>query len=203
MKKTLKIAIELLILVCLVFFMSLANAEEEERKPTRLDWGRAELEYNIAAYKNSTSSLLAEETYLNAQVQHHKNLMEIAEEAYRTQHTVTILIFVIVSILVLGGLVLSYLQFTKDSRTQADNTSKDSVEGGNGKPAGGNVEMPKASFKIGKDGIEFNSSVIGLIVLFMSFFFFHLYVKDVYKLNTNQVNPIIFESEQDQNEKTK
>lgn len=163
------------------------NAEESNRELSVYDIGFSEIEYNVEKYKSSTTNLHAQSEYNAARINHQKNLMKITETAYSTQQVITIFIFVIVSILVLGGLLLSYFQFKTDAQATMNNSD-----------AG-----QKASFKIGKEGIEFSSSVIGLIVLFMSFFFFHLYVKDVYTIKTNKVTPLALESKNNDNSSSK
>ena len=141
-----------------------------------IELANSELNYNINRYNKDSELLEIENTFRKAHSNHQQELMGIAETAYKTQQIMTIAIFFIVSVLVLGGFYLSYLQFKADERHQ-----------------GNDNQNPKATFKISKSGIEFSSSVIGLIVLFMSFMFFHLYVKDVYSIKTNAINPVSFE----------
>jgi uncharacterized membrane protein YukC len=142
-----------------------------------VELANSELNYNINRYNKDSELLEIENTFRKAHSNHQQELMSIAETAYKTQQIMTVAIFFIVSVLVLGGFYLSYLQFKADERNQ-DNDSQN----------------PKATFKISKSGIEFSSSVIGLIVLFMSFMFFHLYVKDVYSIKTNAINSVSFEN---------
>ncbi len=160
-------------IVFLLIFFSPTVLPESEVSLEEL--GKAELQYNINRYVSDSELLLMENSFRRTHAKHQNELMEIAEAAYKTQQWMTVAIFFIVSILVLGGMYLSYLQFRLDTKQ------------GNSE----NIE-PKASFKISKDGIEFGSSVIGLVVLFMSFMFFHLYVKDVYSIKTNAIEPISF-----------
>lgn len=160
-----------------LFFLSLAlpaQAKAENKELTIVDIGAAEIEYNVQTYKSSTKSLVAQNDYDSYRIEHQKKLMAIVESAYFIQQVITVLIFIIVTILALGGLWLSYLQFKNDIRRSQTSTD----------------EKQKASFKIGKDGIEFGSSVIGLIILFISFFFFHLYVKDVYTIHVDKVEQL-------------
>jgi|GEM_PF-7029001 len=171
--------IRLSAVILLIIYGLSAHADENKSELIIDDQVVAEIEYNIQSYKMSIASLAAQNEYNASRIMHQKELMKIAEEAYATQQVTTVLIFVVVLILVLGGLWLSYLQFKADMSKQ--NLSEDGT--------------PKASFKIGKEGIEFSSSVIGLIVLFMSFSFFHLYVKDVYTIKTHEVATLTIDSE--------
>jgi len=172
-------------LILLTTYGLSTKANENGHQLTIDDMGLAELEYNVETFKSSTENLHAQNEYNAARIKHQKELMAIAEKAYCTQQVITVFIFIIVTILVLGGLWLSYLQF------KADITKQKTEEDG----------KPQASFKISKDGVEFTSSVIGLIVLFMSFFFFHLYVKDVYTIKTHKIAPLAVDSEPDESKK--
>lgn len=84
------------------------------------------------------------------------------------QHYSGIGVFFLVIFLVLGGFYLSFLQFKRDKKT--------------GQSSG-------ATFEAGKSGVKFSSSVIGLVILFMSFGFFYLYIQEVYT-----IKPITLES---------
>lgn len=125
--------------------------------------------------KNSNSKLLKiKEEFLQAYSLHQIEIMKINEDAYKTQHWMTIVIFFIVSFLVLGGFYLSYLQFKSDTIREIDSAGD-----------------AKTSIELSKSGIKFSSSVIGLVVLFMSFMFFYLYVKEVYTIKIHPIAPVI------------
>jgi len=173
------------IMVCafLALFSFSASASDEKSSLTIDDLAHAELEYNYQSFKSSTASLQILNTYNTARIEHQRDLMSIEKNAYFVQQIMTVLIFFVVTALVLGGLWLSYIQFQIDV---SKSSSPDEAQS-------------KATFKIGKAGIEFSSSVIGLIVLFMSFFFFHLYVEDVYTIKTNKIEPLQFNSESSDN----
>lgn len=85
------------------------------------------------------------------------------------QHYSGIGVFFLVIFLVIGGFYLSFLQFKRDEKSG---------------------QSSEATIEASKSGIKLHSSVIGLVILFMSFGFFYLYIKDVYtlkpiKLETN------------------
>ena len=142
--------------------------------PTFEDIGAAELQYQLETFTSSTEKLKANSELSIAYIEHQKNLMLVIERAYDTQFWMTIGTFIIVTCLVTGGFYLSYLQFKVDSTLKSDD----------------NDNTNKATFKIAKTGIEFNSSVIGLVVLFMSFLFFYLYIKDVYSIKVPPVSTV-------------
>ena len=170
-----------LFLKVLVFFIALQftifTSAEETPEPQYFDpmlTVSAELEYNYQTFRSSAETLKDKNAYFKALKEHHKELMAIEKRAYNIQQVMTVLIFFVVTALVLGGLWLSYMQFKLDITASSDQ------------------EKQKASFKIGKSGIEFSSSVIGLIVLFMSFFFFHMYIQDVYTIKLDKVEMLQF-----------
>ena len=146
----------------------------EGKSLTVQDMAQSELQYNIAKFKKDIELLEVRNSYYEARVEHQKELLALAEKSFKTQHWMTVGLFWIISILVLGGFILSYLQIR-------DGISGDKENG-----------VEKAKFKLGKSGVEFSSSVIGLVVLFMSFMFFHLYVKDVYSIKVYEMLPIEF-----------
>ncbi|MCI5217661.1 MAG: hypothetical protein D3914_00345 [Candidatus Electrothrix sp. LOE2] len=157
-----------------MLFQHISFAEESSKSLTVQDMAQSELKYNIAKFEKDIELLEVRNNYYEARVMHQKKLLALAEKSYRTQHWMTVGVFWIVSILVLGGFILSYLQIKNGISNEKSNGAD------------------QATFKIGKSGIEFSSSVIGLVVLFMSFMFFHLYVKDVYSLKVNKMLPIEF-----------
>lgn len=166
-------------LIWFFFFMSISinvQSAEDDQSLTIDDLGFATLEFNIQTHKSSTALLKAQNSYTEARVEHHKKLMGIESKTYLIQQVMSFLVFLVVTVLVFGGMWLSYLQFKGDITNEV--------------PPNG--EKTKATFKIGKDGIEFSSSVIGLIVLFMSFFFFHLYISEVYTIKPNKVEALQF-----------
>lgn len=115
------------------------------------------------------------QSYTSAWIEHQKELMTYTKNAYEYHGIMTKVIFWVVVVLVISGVFLSFLQFKADtSLGKGDNGGQ------------------KAHFKLGSDGLEFSSSVIGLIILFMSFFFFSTYVDKVYTIRIAE--PIALES---------
>jgi len=128
----------------------------------------ADIEYSIEYNNGNINTIRLNNENHKAYVEHQKKLMSIVESTYDTQQWMTIVILVIVTILVFGGLYMSYLQF------KADINNKPLPENGNS----------KTQIKMGKEGFEISSSIIGILILFMSFMFFYLYVKDVYTIKS-------------------
>ena len=107
------------------------------------------------------------------------------KDSFRFQYIQTWVIFAIVVLLVMSGVYLAYLQFKLDEKKAlaqleiqkllAKNTVAEPLVGTSA--VGG-----ETSLEVSTSGIKITSSVIGLVVLAMSFAFFYLYVLHVYEL---------------------
>ena len=99
-----------------------------------------------------------------------------------------LLLFVVMSI-VAFGLAITYLQFTRDGR-KARRKKPQSAPAANGTTTTASAVVPDtladqgkpSTFKLGPEGLEVTSQVIGLLVLGFSLAFFYLYVKIVYPM---------------------
>ncbi|MDE0219201.1 MAG: hypothetical protein OXJ90_08015 [Spirochaetaceae bacterium] len=107
--------------------------------------------------------------YLISLTEHHKQLMNSAEVALKAQQIQTIVIAIMVGVMVSIGLLLSYLQFRRDDKADASSVT---------------------TLKIGSGSIEITSSVIGLIILALSLWFFLAYVNRVYTLDATNIPAI-------------
>lgn len=105
------------------------------------------------------------------------------QRSYEWHLISTVLIFVVVMGIVLFGLRLTWLQFTREHhparRVSLPSSALAPGEGEAGGPAPGPVV---SSVKISAAGIEVSSQVIGLLVLAFSLAFFYLYLKEVYPM---------------------
>ena len=99
---------------------------------------------------------------------HRKNEWDHRLESFEWHYWTSVLIFIVVIVLMLSGLYFSYLQFVASEYGEKEGSDH------------------RTQFKISKDGIEINSSVIGMLILFLSLGFFYLYLKEVYPLHTIQ-----------------
>ena len=79
--------------------------------------------------------------------------------SFEWQFWTSIVIFLAVLAMMLSGLYFSYMQFKMAKR----------------------AETP-THIKLGKDGFEISSSVIGLLILFISMGFFYMYLSTVYPI---------------------
>lgn len=115
------------------------------------------------AYRNSTYD--TQRAYLQRIAQYQARMMNDMEQKLTQQQWQTTAI----SIMVGFGLVLSGLQFYLDFRR------------------GGSSSV---SFKFGGGSFELSSTVIGIGILALSFWFFQTYVEKVYDLKVMTVAPI-------------
>jgi hypothetical protein len=107
--------------------------------------------------------------YLEGITKHQAEIMRDMEYKLRQQRWQTNAIAIMVIFMVSMGLYLSFLQFKKDEK-----------EGG----------KSSFSFKVGSGSFEINSTVIGLAILAMSFWFFQTYIDKVYSVEVFTVAPI-------------
>jgi len=107
--------------------------------------------------------------YLERVSEHQIKIMDDLEQKLKQQKWQTNDIAIMVFIMVSVGLGLSFLQFRQDAKEG----TKSSV-----------------SIKFGQGNFEINSSVIGLVILALSFWFFQTYIDKVYSVETFQVRPI-------------
>lgn len=116
-----------------------------------------------------TKTYQIQEAYLENIASHQSRLMNDLEKKLEQQKWQTNAIALMVYVMVAVGLWLSFLQFRRDGKSD----SKSSV-----------------SLKIGSGNLEINSSVIGLVILAMSFWFFQTYIDRVYSVEIVQIAPI-------------
>ncbi len=128
---------------------------------------RAEETNAYIEYRTKTYDLQQE--YLKQITQHQTEVMRDMEHKLKQQQWQTNAIAIMVFIMVSMGLVLSFLQFRQDAK-----------QGG----------KSSFSFKIGAGSFEINSSVIGLAILAMSFWFFQTYIDRVYSVEIVTVAPL-------------
>lgn len=128
---------------------------------------RAEELNPYVEYRTKTYDLQLE--YLQRITQHQAEVMRDMEHKLKQQQWQTNVIAIMVFIMVSMGLFLSFLQFREDAK-----------QGG----------KSSFSFKIGAGSFEINSSVIGLAILAMSFWFFQTYIDRVYSVEVFTVAPL-------------
>jgi hypothetical protein len=91
--------------------------------------------------------------------------LEYRRASFNWQYWSTIVIFVCIMTIIGSGLYFSYMQFRSARHAQT-----------------------QTSIKLGRDGLEISSPVIGLLILVISMGFFYLYLANVYPI-TEVVGP--------------
>jgi hypothetical protein len=106
--------------------------------------------------------------------------------AYRWQLISAKIIFFVVVLIVLTGLLLSYMQFKKSMRVYnivSGNTVADPKKQNEPQKESNNSEL-QTSLELSKEGVKISSAVIGLIILIVSVGFFYLYLQHVFGINS-------------------
>lgn len=80
---------------------------------------------------------------------------------FKWQFYSSIIIFVIVLLIVITGLILSYMHFKRSLNSKADSETE---------------------LEIGSTGLKIKTSIIGIIILVISIVFFYLYLVHVYEI---------------------
>ena len=110
-----------------------------------------------------------QQEYLKRLTEHQANIMQDLEQKLRQQQWQTSVISIMVIFMVLAGLVLSGFQFYSDFKS-------------NGRSS--------VTLKIGSGSFELSSTVIGIVILALSFWFFQTYIDKVYSVSVFNVQPV-------------
>jgi hypothetical protein len=141
---------------------------------------------------------LAEASLATAKAQYQTWSLKHAKDAYEWQHISTMIIFVVVILLMVAGVVFSWIQFRQGMHhpvqaiassvstiAQPASTSADSTQ------APSEVAIEKSSvteFSASPQGIKVASSTLGVIILVISMCFFYMYLVYVYPINIQNAN---------------
>ncbi len=160
-----------LLMLLLSFFAISSHAQEEQdilqdfdetvTEEAKEDVIR-EAEEQTAAFERSAELDQKLNDYAIASLDHRKAVFDWQLFASK-------LIFIIVMLIVLSGLVLSYMHFYKSLKA----------------PAG---EVENTELEMSTSGIKMNSSVIGLIILVLAIAFLYLYLIHVFPINEFNVD---------------
>ncbi len=118
-------------------------------------------------YRDSTYTI--QRAYLQRIAQHQEKMMADMEQKLAQQQWQTNAISIMVFIMVGFGLVLSALQFYADFRRGHSSS---------------------ITFRLGGGAFELSSTVIGIFILALSFWFFQMYIDKVYDVKIVTVSPI-------------
>lgn len=110
-----------------------------------------------------------QEAYLKRVTEHQVRVMEDFEKKLEQQKWQTTVVSIMVVVMVGCGVALSALQFYSDFRSRGQSSM---------------------TLKIGSGSFELSSTVIGLVILAMSFWFFQTYIDRVYAINITTLQPL-------------
>ena len=137
-----------------------------------------------AGYRKLTA---AQEEYATFSMQH-------AEDTYRWQHFSTQVIFCVVILLMLAGIVFSWIQFRQGMHpppAQAIALSSSKVVTSGDAALAPDVTVQKEAvteFSASPQGIKVASSTLGVIILVISMCFFYMYLRYVYPISIENAN---------------
>jgi hypothetical protein len=133
----------------------------------------------------------AQEEYAAFTLQH-------AEAVYRWQHFSTQIIFCVVVLLMLAGIVFSWIQFRQGLHHPAQvialSSSKVTTSGDAAPAADVTVEKAGVTeFSASPQGIKVASSTLGVIILVISMCFFYMYLRYVYPISVENADRAVTE----------
>ena len=139
--------------------------------------------------KAAAARIRATAAYDEQYYQHQQWILRYTRCVYYWHFLSTTIVFLLVVGIVAFGLRLSYLQFKKDmvlSRVRRElGAGIDGAGAGADKQSAVTPPPPTLqTLKLGLQGIEISSSVIGLLIFTLSLGFFYLYLEQVYPIRT-------------------
>lgn len=137
----------------------LLDEERAEAIRLRIKRDTADAEHDIATLRSLTQTLQHKNSAEAAKVEWQQAHNRINDQIYSRQVYYDVVILIMVIVIVMAGIWFSALQAFRDYKK------------GNG---------AETSLEITKEGLKIRSPVVGLIALFMSFWFFYVYVERVY-----------------------
>lgn len=129
-----------------------------------------------------------------------------AEEAYEWQHISTMVIFVVVILLMVAGVVFSWIQFRQGLHhplqaiaSSVSTVAQPAPASGDAAQAASELSIEKSSvteFSASPQGIKVASSTLGVIILVISMCFFYMYLAYVYPINIQNANQAVSAAKQ-------
>ncbi len=108
--------------------------------------------------------------------------LELRRRAFRWHEFSTKALFWCVIAITALGLVLSWREFGKYYNQRGTRGGRQAESGDGASVPAGAEAPPQSVFKVGAQGLEVTSSLIGFLVLAVSLVFFYLYIVNVYPL---------------------
>ncbi|MDJ0902497.1 MAG: hypothetical protein QNJ55_27200 [Xenococcus sp. MO_188.B8] len=185
----------IIILSCIIVLINnnnkelLASAREENSESGKSAWNLdfEKISEEVEKEFDKKNELIERQrNLLIEQIDHEIWKIKFYEKSFEWQFASSIIILFIVIIIVIAGLYFSYIQFTKSFKQGNENSE--------------NKEIKETTIKIGTGEMEISSSVIGLIILTLSFAFFYLYITNVFPLEELGLTKIEQEQKEEKTE---
>jgi hypothetical protein len=179
----------------------LLNDLEKARQAAEQAHAAAE-EANVDGFRAPADQKLAD-----AEAEYGVFSLKHAEKAYEWQHTSTIIIFWVVIMLMVAGIVFSWIQFRQGMHHPAQPlmpslttvSTAEAVAAGGEAAAAPEVTMEKnavTEFSASPQGIKVASSTLGVIILVISMCFFYMYLRYVYPISIQNANETLEKARQ-------
>jgi hypothetical protein len=172
-----KLIIVILVLSFILPFQAVANEESllqlNGDKPKDLFKNEKQVKVSSEKGAKKSETLIPPDknenyySYIEAWYNHQDFRLNHYKKAFNLQYNLSIIIFIIVILLVLAGTYMSYLQFKKGITNTGETDTSES----------------ESELSISKEGIKIRSSVIGLLILAISFAFFYSYLRYIYPIS--------------------
>jgi uncharacterized membrane protein len=143
---------------------------------------------------------LASAKRISAEAEYQVWSLKHAEEVYEWQHVSTMVIFVVVILLMVAGVVFSWIQFRQGmhhpgpaiASTVSAIAQSTSSPGDAANESSGVIEKSAVTeFSASPQGIKVASSTLGVIILVISMCFFYMYLRYVYPINIQNANQAV------------
>ncbi|GFD84612.1 hypothetical protein KUL150_06710 [Alteromonas sp. KUL150] len=174
-----------ILLLITLFLTAIVSANEHKDKDFWQDIEALKKESELKEEQNYYESLLRHEAFEKERFAYDVFTFDDNKNSFTFQNIQTWVIFVIVMLLVISGVYLAYLQFKLDEKKALAQLEIQKLLARNSATEpqlGTSADNGENSFEVSTSGIKITSSVIGLVVLAMSFAFFYMYVLHVYDL---------------------
>lgn len=177
----------ILTMILALAFALAANGAESGHKASTFGAIAEATEQRASAPMNEDGTVPPEELKADLQdyARHLRWQREFARDSWNWHLGSTKLLMAVVLAIVAFGLFITYIQFTRDTTALTRAGAKRLVKAKNekkGEEGTDDENDARSTLKIGLDGLEITSQVIGLLVLALSLAFFYLYIKDVYPM---------------------
>jgi hypothetical protein len=197
-----------LALLALVLLLPLLGIAQNARAPQSSTKAAAPVDSNQSILQDAEAGAadiaaqqeLANAKRISAEAEYQVWSLKHAEEAYEWQHVSTMVIFVVVILLMVAGVVFSWIQFRQGMHhpVQAIASTVSTIAQSTSSPGDAANEAPGVieksavtEFSASPQGIKVASSTLGVIILVISMCFFYMYLRYVYPINIQNANQAV------------